>query len=150
MQKSSSSATETDSSGMLLDKDGKILASSNTEFSSQLLNAGYCSGPGDTVTTSDIQRYLNDNPDIKLGTVSGGHRRDAKLLLQEMEPDLFETNGSLNHTSFHLYIGLSPAQSRYVSKTVNEATRTNMDDNVAATLTVSANPMNANCVNRIL
>ena len=128
-----SSATEQESSGILLDDNG-ILAASNVELDRLVRNAGFSSG--DRVSVGDIQCYLNANPGVRLGTVNGGHRRDAKLMLRDQEPSLFNANEALRNTSFHLYVGLSAVQARYMSKVVNEATRTTVSDSLVAMLTV--------------
>ena len=122
---------------MLMDKEGRILAANRGELWALVRGANFATGENGSVTLVDVQRYIN-HKDVRLGTINGGHRREAKILLREENAALYRAQETLRYTSFHLYCGLSPPQARHISNVVNMTGSATVADSNVVKLTVSA------------
>eukprot|EP00873_Tetraselmis_striata_P002705 jgi/Tetstr1/422969/TSEL_013747.t1 len=56
--------------------------------------------------------------------IDGSHRREAKRMVKENYPEIYEANKGIRFTSDKMYIGLSPEVCRYMSMKLNEAGHT--------------------------
>lgn len=101
------------------------------------------------VTPAHIQSYLNSNDDIYLGTIDGSHRKLGKLMLKKEDPAKYENTPSLKYTRTKLTVGLTAAQARYLSMSVNADGHTNICDTNMHKAQVRFNEQNAACINWI-
>eukprot|EP00873_Tetraselmis_striata_P040626 jgi/Tetstr1/460890/TSEL_006047.t1 len=60
--------------------------------------------------------------------IDGSHRREAKRMVKENYPEIYEANKGIRFTSDKMYIGLSPEVCRYMSMKLNEAGHTVVGD----------------------
>lgn len=135
-QEQISTSTEQPSSGMLIDKSGKILVANRAELVDLLTAEGYATDG--EVKFEGLQRYIKENKDVMLGTINGGHRREAKMLLMKLNKPLYKAQETLRYTTFHLYCGLSPPQARHISNIVNMTGSATVSDSSVVKLAVSA------------
>eukprot|EP00873_Tetraselmis_striata_P037293 jgi/Tetstr1/457557/TSEL_044126.t1 len=56
--------------------------------------------------------------------IDGSHRREAKCMVKENYPEIYETNKGIRFTSDKMYIGISSEVCRYMSMKLNEACHT--------------------------
>eukprot|EP00873_Tetraselmis_striata_P028380 jgi/Tetstr1/448644/TSEL_035889.t1 len=69
--------------------------------------------------------------------IDGNHRREAKRMVKENDPEIYESNKGICFTSDKMYIGLSPEVGRYMSMKLNEAGHTFVGDKSMDKLMVS-------------
>eukprot|EP00873_Tetraselmis_striata_P010141 jgi/Tetstr1/430405/TSEL_020215.t1 len=60
--------------------------------------------------------------------IDGSHRREAKRMVKENYPEIYNANKGIHLTSAKMYIGLSPEVCRYMSMKLNEAGHTVVGD----------------------
>eukprot|EP00873_Tetraselmis_striata_P036601 jgi/Tetstr1/456865/TSEL_043537.t1 len=60
--------------------------------------------------------------------IDGSHRREAKRMVKENYPEIYNANKGIHLTSTKMYIGLSPEVCRYMSMKLNEAGHTVVGD----------------------
>eukprot|EP00873_Tetraselmis_striata_P026837 jgi/Tetstr1/447101/TSEL_034539.t1 len=60
--------------------------------------------------------------------IDGSHRREAKRMVKENYPQIYNANKGIHLTSTKMYIGLSPEVCRYMSMKLNEAGHTVVGD----------------------
>eukprot|EP00873_Tetraselmis_striata_P012674 jgi/Tetstr1/432938/TSEL_002346.t1 len=69
--------------------------------------------------------------------IDGSHRREAKRMVKENYPEIYNANKGIHLTSTKMYIGLSPEVCRYMSMKLNEAGHTVVGDTSMHKLLIS-------------
>eukprot|EP00873_Tetraselmis_striata_P010736 jgi/Tetstr1/431000/TSEL_002018.t1 len=69
--------------------------------------------------------------------IDGSHRREAKRMVKENYPEIYEANKGTRFTSDTMYIGAAPEVCRYMSMKLNEAGHTVVGDTSMNKLMVS-------------
>lgn len=97
------------------------------------------------INKSDFHASISDTASFDLQVfsstlgyhVSGNHRHMCKEMFRDEFPDEFKKNEFWNQTLSQLYVGLSPAQARWLARSDNKLKDAQIDDTMEAVFTVS-------------